>query len=611
MSSGNLNTVDTNILVDGKECDYINLELDQKMAGHHVFKIGVSFRHEKASVWEETSDEIINRYLGKQVAIEMKHIQTGDTNEFLGLVTDIEIVGLDGDKGTVILYGGSPTIALDRDPGMASFVDYNLQNIVAETIENTGVKVELANNPELDMSIPYVARYNETSYTFLSRILAAFGEWFYYDGKKLVVGNPHNSESTKVSFDIELSEVRIKAGIRNLNVELYDYNPAKDDYMEDAPPQNIDGENLYMKAVKKVSESFYPTSMKLPADHAVLGEKDIMATTRTYHSRNYSKTSVFSATCKTCAIKVGDMATAVIPTSFENVSFKDLGRFRILEVHHRVEKVGHYENTFTGVAGLTEALPSDHIIKPIALPEPATVIANDDPLNQGRVKVRYMWQKEEESTNWIRVQTPDAGKSDVVDKNRGFVFIPEVNDQVMVGFQYGDPSRPYVAGSLFHGENSKGATEKNTVRSIITRSGSILRFTDSEDENTYKIELQYNDTNGIVMTVKENEGTMTIQTSKDIFIKAPELIQFEAKKIVMLAEEAIQAKAEDKIEIVAENTVHLESSDKMELKAKNIVQEAENEYSAKSKSIVAKSDSSMALDGGSKLDIKGGTIKMN
>ena len=52
-------------------------------------------------------------------------------------------------------------------------------------------------------------------------------------------------------------------------------------------------------------------------------------------------------------------------------------------------------------------------------------------------------------TSWIRVLTPDAGSSGKVSSNRGFVFIPEKGDQVMIGFHYNDPNRPYVQGSLF------------------------------------------------------------------------------------------------------------------------------------------------------------------
>lgn len=92
-----------------------------------------------------------------------------------------------------------------------------------------------------------------------------------------------------------------------------------------------------------------------------------------------------------------------------------------------------------------------------------------------------MWQEVDGGESyWMRVQSPDAGKSDQVAKNRGFVFIPEPGDLVMVGFEQGNPDRPYVTGSLFYKANSQGAATDNTVKSIRTRSGHTLEFNDDE-----------------------------------------------------------------------------------------------------------------------------------
>ncbi|MCD8031672.1 MAG: phage baseplate assembly protein V [Bacteroides sp.] len=604
-----LNTVETHITVDGKPCDFITMNLDQYVTGHHTFAITVSHRHEKESVWAITVDEIFRQYLNKKVYIGMKHRESGEMNEFEGIVTDIEVAGVDGDKGTVVLRGGSPTLLLDRDPGMASFTEYTLYNVVAETIEHTGIDLEIENKIQLERPIPYLARYKETSYAFLSRVLADFGEWCYYDGRKLVVGNPMNQQEKRVTFDMELLEVRSKAGVRNLNTRYYDYDPTENSYFEEASA-TISNANLAMKTAKQIADELYPNPYKLPVGRTVLGETDISNVVRTRQNRVYTQTSEFTARCNSCGIRIGEIATVFLPDMPE-VSIKDLGSFRVTEIHHQVDKEGQYENTFTGITALTETLPDDHIVAPQAFPEPAIVVDNDDPREQGRVKVRFFWQAEDESTDWVRVQTPDAGSSDVVAANRGFVFIPEIEDQVMVGFQYGDPSRPYVMGSLFHRDNSEGAAASNSVKSITTRSGSVLRFTDLEEENAYKIELRYNEDNGIVLTVNEDEGTLAIQTSKDIYIKAPELIQFEAKNIILLAEETIQAKADDKIEMVAENNLHLESADQMELMGADITAEAQSELGMSGKNITAKADSSLALNGGSKMDVKAGTIKMN
>lgn len=522
----NLNAVETKITVDGKPCDFIYMNLDQRMAGHHTFEIAVSYRHEKKSVWALTVDDIFRETLNKPVSIQMVHIETKETNEFEGVVTDIEAVGINGDKGTVILRGGSPTILLDRDPSMASFVDYTLYNIVAETIESTGIKMEMAINPVFQRAIPYVARYKESSYAFLSRILCSFGEWFYYDGKKLVAGNPMNQSECRMTYDIELQEVRSMSGLRNLNARYYDYNSAENNYFEE-DSATINNANLIMKGSRQVANPLYPNTAKLPVGREVLAETDMTNIVRVKQNREYTKMSVFTAKCNTCEVRIGEIITASVPDS-PDVSIRDLGSFRVLEVQHKVNKDGHYTNTFKGITALTETLPDDHIVMPQAFQEPATVVDNGDPRNQGRVKVRYFWQAEDESTNWIRVQTPDAGSSDAIDKNRGFVFIPEIGDQVMTGFQYGDPSRPYVMGSLFHRDNSSGVVPDNNLKTISTKSGHVIEFNDDE-EGSWGITVKDKKMN--VIHIKTASDSIDITANKDITVTAGEVMTLKAKTL--------------------------------------------------------------------------------
>ncbi|WP_249269776.1 phage baseplate assembly protein V, partial [Cellulophaga lytica] len=118
-------------------------------------------------------------------------------------------------------------------------------------------------------------------------------------------------------------------------------------------------------------------------------------------------------------------------------------------------------------------------------------------------------------TSWIRVMTPDAGSSSNVPTNRGFVFIPEEGDQVLLGFRYNDPNRPFVLGSLFNGQTAAGGLEQNKSKSITTRSGNTITFND--DENQGKITIS--DPSGSSITLNGDE-TITISAPKTITLGA-------------------------------------------------------------------------------------------
>ena len=147
---------------------------------------------------------------------------------------------------------------------------------------------------------------------------------------------------------------------------------------------------------------------------------------------------------------------------------------------------------------------------PLTETQIATILGNADPDGKDRVPVRMNWQADDMNTNWIRVMTPDTGRSGDVKSNRGFVFIPEVGDHVLVGFRHGDPSRPYVMGSLFNGFTGKGGFAANHKKSLTTRSGSTVTF----DDTARTILLQTTRANKIF--IDERNGTITISSAEEV-----------------------------------------------------------------------------------------------
>ncbi|MBN2742495.1 MAG: hypothetical protein JXR39_01235, partial [Marinilabiliaceae bacterium] len=228
-NSTQLNAVQVTVTANGQPCDFDTLKLQQSMTDHHRFAIRVNYRPNKPSVWTVTPETIFKQ-LGTPLTIEMKHLATGETTEFAGIITHIDTGGKDGDQGYVVLSGGSPTLLLDMAPAMEAYCEATLPNIVSQVIEKCGATIEVQNKAKFDAIIPYAARYRESAFTFLARLAASCGEWLYYDGKKLVLGNPKIENDTKAVFDVQLKAVNIAARLGNLNTELYDYDPTENDY---------------------------------------------------------------------------------------------------------------------------------------------------------------------------------------------------------------------------------------------------------------------------------------------------------------------------------------------------------------------------------------------
>ena len=162
-----------------------------------------------------------------------------------------------------------------------------------------------------------------------------------------------------------------------------------------------------------------------------------------------------------------------------NLSQESLGDFIIIEMTHEVSESCYYKNRFKAIPGTVMSLPNPKVEMPLAETQMATVLSNADPHGAGRVQVRMNWQTDNMRTSWVRVMTPDGGGSKDVKSNRGFVFIPEVGDQVLLGFRHGDPARPYVMGSLFNGTTGGGGGQGNNCKSLTSRTGCALKLDDS------------------------------------------------------------------------------------------------------------------------------------
>jgi len=138
---------------------------------------------------------------------------------------------------------------------------------------------------------------------------------------------------------------------------------------------------------------------------------------------------------------------------------------------------------------------------------PALVTDIADPEGQGRVRIRLPWSPDSEDAVfevWARQATLMAGSG------RGSWFVPDVNDEVLVVFEGGNPRRPYVIGALWNGVDAPpeemDSSGENAIKAIHSRNGITITLDDTNGSETLKLETP----GGQTVTLRDGEAGIEV-----------------------------------------------------------------------------------------------------
>ena len=177
-----------------------------------------------------------------------------------------------------------------------------------------------------------------------------------------------------------------------------------------------------------------------------------------------------------------------------------------------------------GVMSLLDPQPAHKRVYGLVI---GTVTNNQDPDGLMRVKVRFPWLSDSDESAWARLVSPMAGNG------RGFMYLPEVDDEVAVAFENGDIEHPYVVGALWNGQDSPpigqndalGAGGQVNKRVIKSRAGHTILLDDSPGGEEITI-VDKTGSNKIVFHSPDNslqikvDGDMKIEAQGKISLKA-------------------------------------------------------------------------------------------
>jgi phage protein D/phage baseplate assembly protein gpV len=188
-----------------------------------------------------------------------------------------------------------------------------------------------------------------------------------------------------------------------------------------------------------------------------------------------------------------------------------------------------------------------------ASPVIGLVLDNEDPDGLGRVRIKLPGLSEDESGYWARVAAPMAGGG------RGTFFLPEKNDEVLVAFEQGDITRPYILGALWNTEDKPPETNPD-VRLIKSRRGHSVRFDDTDGAEKIEI-IDKSGENSLTLDTKGS--TISIKSSQDVVIEAPRgKISLHAKNV------EVKSTADTNVE--AQTTLNLKAGATMTIKGQRV-----------------------------------------
>jgi uncharacterized protein involved in type VI secretion and phage assembly len=184
------------------------------------------------------------------------------------------------------------------------------------------------------------------------------------------------------------------------------------------------------------------------------------------------------------------------------------------------------------------------------------VTDNKDPDKLGRVKIKFPVLSEQDTSHWAPMLMQGAGK------RRGWFFIPEVNDEVLVMFEQGDLNRPIVVAAMWNGKDKPSDKNSggNPRRVIKSRAGSRIVFDDEKDQ------LVIEDGKGVGrITFDAKANKITIEALKgDVCLQSP------AGEMKILANEA-KLEAGAKLEINAGSTMAFGSGGSTKISGSSVV----------------------------------------
>jgi len=534
------------IKIEDKEIKYSisSLQLDQKIDGHHQLLVGLRRLAKSGSESEFIESSEITGFLGKVLSLTITPkgglVPEGFALKFAGVVIEVRMENTIDAINQIILSAYSPTYLLDTAEKNAFYMDKGLKEISDLVLKNYSGKIELGNmNIPSSAKYKFCVQYKESDYQFLCRLAEREGLWSFYDGNRFTISSTFGDQTVELVWPKSLGSfsLGLRCEQQIYRTEVYNYQEKK----------------IYSQNTKSVPNQSNPgTLSKIPLDSS-----NKLLTNPSYWDwpklaldpKELDKYLAVKKAESGCKLVLGkgqsNIPSVRVGSKIQIRRMKDLdGQYLVTTVTHHFDQSGTYHNLF-------EVVPVDLAYPQIRRERPpisglqiGVITDNADPENMGRVKVRLLWNNQQEETPWIRVLSLHAGK------DRGWFCLPEAGDEVLVGFDRDHPEIPVVVGSLYNKVDApivETKNDKNDIKTFITKGGNriFIKDTDSQEE--------------ITITTKEGKNQISLKMgdTPQITLKSDGKILLDAKEIILKAKKTLSCSSDDKTEVKGKTGVKI------------------------------------------------------
>jgi phage protein D len=459
--------------------------------------------------------------IGKTVRIGFGNSTTMDANfkeQQRDYVIEGEITAIDANfteksESHLMIRGYDCSHRLHRGRYNRSFQNMKDSDIVERIAKESGLKYKCSNTGE---PREYVFQENQTNMEFLRELSARYGFELFVQDSTLYFSSPEkrgDELSLKWLRDISGFNVRVTSAQQVSEVEVrgWDYEN-KRTIIERASSEKLITDTKNGKGSQTADKFKVSKPKMMVVDHPVFKADEAKKIAQSLCNELGGEFIYADAKME------GNGNPEVRPgrvIKLEDMGKYD-GKYYVTDTRHTYhEKIYHTDFSIRGLrdGGMLSMLTPPVHLQPGQTLMVGIVTNNKDPKAWGRIKVRLPTLTEQHESNWARIVSIGAGI------DRGFDCLPEVDDEVLVGFEHGDIHRPYVIGGVWNGKDKPPEKVGDAVqggkvrlRTFKTRKGHKLQFVD-EDKGGSKTGVYIETAGGHKIKVNDSDRHIEIETN--------------------------------------------------------------------------------------------------